>query len=522
MLMSALYLATTALIFLLLTVPGLSLASRLGDLTEGERLAVSTAVSLFLLALFVPLFALHLDALARVLFLLIFVYSAYRLRKFSFNLEFRNMLLFFVISVLIRTSLQTLWEYPLMGADWYAHAFLYPTSYQLGSWAPSTRTPLFSLLLYTLHSLLGTSTCSFWISQIASVIMNSALVLPAYLIAEKAFDSRVAGFSALLIAINPFLIENSIYTWPKNLAAYFVLLMFYFIFFRKGGKTDYIIAGTLGGLAYLGHNYALLYVLSAFALMVYSKKGACYFLLPFLLLQVPHLLWAFSHGSAVTSPLVYYPIAVSGPESAFDGNVSELWSAFRSTPAATHLGIRAVNAFNTLLPAHFRHPLLYYYFTYPGALTSLLYIFVLVWLWKHVLVKQEAGPYLVGLVAVPFFLTVAIFGFPEAGLARETLHPTIPVLIFLGVSEIYGIREDRKRKTSLFLVALGCVSEGLLLANWLKGASMSKGLSEFELSRLFSARMLLDSGGEVISNLLTSIFIMAIGVYYLKRGGNER
>ncbi len=247
-------------VLLMSFIPGFAIASRIRSLNDTERLAIAFCFSFFIVVLLVPLFAIKLDLLARALFLFILLVSLlnliWYLKKKDFkikpDMDFKFLLSILIISLVSRFFIQTLWEYPVTGGDWIGHTLFIPYDFDIGKWAPpQDRTPLFNLFIYSHHHLLGTSLFQYWISQIISVVANSVFVLPAYLIAKNVFNDKVAKISAAFMVIVPWLVWQSIYTWPKNLAMYFILLMIYFMFFKKDSKPlSYGLSGLFGALAF--------------------------------------------------------------------------------------------------------------------------------------------------------------------------------------------------------------------------------------------------------------------------------
>ena len=547
------------IILVLAFVPGFAIATRIRSLNTLEQLTISFGISFLMTVLLTPLFAVNLDILARALFAAIIIISIYQIYKFRLDLKVDPSLLFIavilIISLVSKFFIQTLWEYPVMGGDWYCHTLIRPHLFDMGDWTPPRdRTPLFNLLIYSYHKLLGTSLYQYWISQIVSVITNSVFIVPAYLIARNVFGNPVARVSTAFMIICPFLTYQTIYTWPKNLAMYFGLLMVYFLFFRERKSTgNTIIAGTSGALGFLTHNYIMFYILASVIALAYINKihrknplislkrflksSYIYYFVAMLIVVSPYLAWVYSgYGTVSTSRFIYYPFAVEGYDAALNGSTEELFETFYNTPVSQIIGIRFVNAVVTLTPAalpinpvatNFRtyDPIYYYSHGYAGGLSTLMYLLVVVWFVRYLFRKTKTDIVLVIIIAIPVILTLFMWGWREWGLTVQTLHPTVPILIMLGFNELY---EFDLKHTDLFvyLIFAGCLVEDVIYAILVNrsyelgggSADVAEGIvryiSDFQISDFTSAHFLLNTNLEFLSNFIISIAVIVIVIIY--------
>jgi hypothetical protein len=556
-----LYWSYISAVLLMSFIPGFAIATRIRSLNNTERLAIAFCFSYIICVLLVPLFAIKLDLLARALFLFILSVSVlsliWRLRKLDFrikmSLDFKFLLSILIISLVSKFFIQTLWEYPVSGGDWIAHTLVVPYDFDIGKWAPpQDRTPFFNLLIYSYHHLLGTSLFQYWISQIVSVVANSVFVLPTYLIARNVFNHRVAKISTAFMVIAPWLVWQSIYTWPKNLAMYLIFLMIYFMFFKKDNKPlNYGLSGLFGALAFLTHNYTAFYILTALIAFIYYKKIYRYPILQELLKErfmyffivmaaviAPYLLWMHSsYGEFVTSRLVYYPFSVKGYEQATYSNPEEIYQSFFNTPISSIIGIRISNAMVTLLPValpinpmaiHFPtyNPVLYYMQDYPGALSFLMYLLVVLWFLRYLFRKTNTDPVLVIFILVPFMVTLIIAGWKDWGLLTYALGPTVPILIILGTSELCRFKNSRIKTAYLYLMFIACLIEGLIfivlidnfylttggLGSVIKAASSIPG---FQIASFISAHFLLNGMEDFSINAIISLLFILVIIYYI-------
>lgn len=548
-----------SVVFIISFIPGFAIASRFNKLSFTERLAVSFGFSFIVLALMVPFFAFKHDYLAQLIFTGIFVVSLWYLLKkrseFKFEIDSRFIILVLIIGLVLKFFLQTLWEYPVTGGDWIAHTLFIPYYFDSGNWTlPHDRTPFFNLLIYSYHHLLGTSIFQYWISQIISVIANSVFVLPAFLIAKNVFNDKVAKISAAFMVITPWLVWQSIYTWPKNLAMYFILLMIYFMFFKKESKPlSYGLSGLFGALAFLTHNYTAFYILTALLAFIFVKKiyqhppiilqelfkeKFIYFFIVIVAAIVPYFLWMYtSYGEIVTSRLLYYPFSVNGYLQAANGDPEEIFNTFFNTPISSIIGTRISNAIVTLLPVALPinpiatnfptyYPVLYYMQDYPGGLSFLMYILVVIWFSRYLFRKTNTNTVLVILVMVPFLVTLFIAGWKDWGLLTYALGPTVPILIMFGTNELIGFKTSWIRNAYMYLMFIVCLIEVLIFGVLINDLYLATGgikdvievgsrIPGFQISSFISAHFLLSGPGDFSMNFVISLLLILVTIYYL-------
>lgn len=551
------------IILAIASTPGFAIATRIRSLNTLEQLAISFGISFLIIVLLTPLFAINLDTLARTLFVAIIIISIHQIYKFRHNLKIDPPLLFIaailIISLVSKFFIQTLWEYPVMGGDWFGHTLICPHHFAAGDWTPPRdRTPLFNLLIYSYHRLLGTSLYQYWISQILSVIANSVFIVPAYLIARNVFNDRVAKVSTAFMIICPFLTYQTIYTWPKNLVMYFGLLMVYFLFFRERKSTgNIIIAGTSGAIGFLTHNYIMFYILASVLALAYInrihrqnplislrrfiKSKYIFYFITMLIVVSPYLAWTYSgYGTVSTSRFIYYPFAVGGYDAALNGsNQEELFETFYNTPASQIIGTRIINAVVTLTPAalpinpvatNFRtyNPIYYYSHGYAGGLSTLMYLLVVIWFVRYLFRKTKTDSVLVILIAVPVVLYLVLYGWVDWGLLTGGLHPTIPILIMLGFNELYRF-ELKLNNFYIYLLFAGCLVEDVIYAILVQrfyelgggSADVAEGIiryiPNFQISDFISAHFLLNTELEILYNFIISIAIIMMVIYCYSR-----
>jgi hypothetical protein len=94
-----------------------------------------------------------------------------------------------------------------------------------GAYTLASRTPLFNLTTAAVMALAGHD---FAVYQLASALTNCAVVGALALLARDFFGRPGARLALLLAPLNLWLLHNAWFTWPKMLAAYYLLLGLHF------------------------------------------------------------------------------------------------------------------------------------------------------------------------------------------------------------------------------------------------------------------------------------------------------
>jgi hypothetical protein len=134
------------------------------------------------------------------------------------------------------------------------------------SYTLASRTPLFNL---TTAFVMGLAGHDFAIYQLASVLPSICFVLVLYLLLRELFGRRAGRLALLLAPLNLWMLHNAWFTWPKMLAAYYLILALYFYLrsLRYRASDPSVAAGyfiSFGVAALLGfmtHQVGLVYVL---------------------------------------------------------------------------------------------------------------------------------------------------------------------------------------------------------------------------------------------------------------------
>ena len=315
-------------------------------------------------------------------------------------------------------------------------------------------------------SVLMSDDFAYMFSLAIGITLNALIFLAIGAFAVRAtFSSSLISFGVVLIMLSsPFFIFQTIFTWPKMLAAFFTL---YSVLLYCKLRAPMLAGGFLA-LAYLSHPYAIVFLIGFVLHAIYAylseipwqKKSSSQqlsgievidvrvhdnvsrlefnpaltrssthyfisFLTVFLILVAPWFVWTklILH---IPSDLVTQNFIQGG-----QGLINFFW-------------IRPVNFFNTILPIH----LLHYPFdlnrllvagavTVPGAIGILVFIFSLKYLSESKLERNQ-----VFLIYIPSLLLIFIFS-NQAVPALHGLQGPIALLILVGVIQMQKILNAR-------------------------------------------------------------------------------
>lgn len=199
-------------------------------------------------------------------------------------------------------------------------------------------------------------------------------------------------------------------------------------------------------------------------------------LLTFMLVISPYYGWIFSTNQPLpSSRLLYYPIAVNGYVSAFEDTPAQLWSTFNNTTLSQILLPRLTNIALTFTPIillpfasqYTTHNYIFYYtHDYPGALSTLMYIVILLLFLKRL---STINTTLLTFLAIPWLIVTALYAWQEWGLLTGILHPTIPLLVILGINELH----THPRLTKVVFAA--AIIENLIFLSLMRNFALIEG-----------------------------------------------
>ena len=291
---------------------------------------------------------------------------------------------------------------------------------------------------------------------IVGFVLNSLLLLGLFVFCSHLGANFVLPLATLLYVTNPYFLAQTVYTWPKSLAGFFILLAWTSI--RSGHGPA--VAAALMALAYHSHPYAIVFAGCAalFYLTQWRREksrvpSALLYLLVFALMLVPWITWT-RFVLHIPSDLVAQNFAGPGTEAAWASPINFVW-------------IRLYNLFClaspmmfSVYPFDFGAALNHWVFCLPGVVGLVMIYPALAqcaelpnprpWLWYGLL-----GPAL---------LILAVYSCP----ALPVLHgyqPLLGVLLFLSV---WWLSQHCTRSVCVGLVGLQLLLNlGLVLARGL-------------------------------------------------------
>ena len=277
---------------------------------------------------------------------------------------------------------------------------------------------------------------------VVGLVLNSLLLLGLFVFCSSLGGGSVLAVAALLYVTNPYFIAQTIYTWPKALAGFFILLAWTSL--RKGHGAA--VVGALLALAFHAHPYAI--VFAAWAGLFYltqwrrEKSGlpdVVLYALVFALTLSPWIIWT-RWTLGIPSDLVAQNFAGPETEAAWASPIGFVW-------------IRLHNLFCLIFstaflvyPFDFSAVLNAWLFSLPGVV-GLILIYPAV---AQCLELPKPRPWLwYGLVG-PALSILAVYSAP----ALPVLHgyqAVLGVLLFIGV---WWLSRHCPRKIFLALIGL--------------------------------------------------------------------
>ncbi len=128
--------------------------------------------------------------------------------------------------------------------------------------------------------------------QIIASVLNALFIVPAFFLLVRLFNKKTALITSLFLVPSQFFLYNAVFSWPKSLVAFFVLLSWLLLLENRLRYT--ILAGIAGGVAYLTHDLALLYLGASLLFLLWNRRfrdslivltGWLVFALPWLLVS---------------------------------------------------------------------------------------------------------------------------------------------------------------------------------------------------------------------------------------------
>lgn len=321
--------------------------------------------------------------------------------------------------------------------------------------------------------------------QIVAHILNALFLIPGFYILSLLFSKKTAVISLLMLVSSSFFLYNAVFSWSKSLVAFFVLTMWLLLLTRKPRYTLY--AGLVGGLAYMTHDLAVLYIAASMVLLLTHKRYRDTLIFSSItgLVALP---WMISASFIYKKPssFILYPLSLHGlPQG---GQSKQIINEFLHTSPLEIISIR----FDTLSYLITPHDLIYAkgetswwvrlwavgLFSIPGSLGFGLIVPSILGAMKRI---KHIDLWIMSII--PILLAAGIIGW-RGSRTIASLHfaqATIVLLTGLGVSYLIGHR----RKFWLILAFLVNIAQLVFTVLFSYAFREEAWLNMADLSRLF-------------------------------------
>lgn len=163
--------------------------------------------------------------------------------------------------------------------------------------------------------------------SVIGFVLNSLMLLGLFVFCSSLGANSVLPFATLLYVTNPYFIGQTVYTWPKAMAGFFILLAWNSI--RRGHGP--VVVAALLAVATHSHPYAIvfagcvgLYYLTQWRIEKSRVPSVVPYLLVFGLILAPWIIWTRFHLH-IPSDLVMQNFAGPGTESAWASPIGFVW-----------------------------------------------------------------------------------------------------------------------------------------------------------------------------------------------------
>jgi hypothetical protein len=184
--------------------------------------------------------------------------------------------------------------------------------------------------------------------SIVGLVLNSLLLLGLLVFCSSLVPACVLPVAALLYVTNPYFISQTLYTWPKALAGFFILLAWNSI--RAGHHA--VVVGALAAFAFHCHPYAVVFAgwIGVFYLagMVRTKSGPrplFLYLFTLGLIIAPWFVWTRC-VLQIPSDLIAQNFAGPGSEAAWASPMTFIWIRLHNLFYTTFSTIFTIYPFN--------------------------------------------------------------------------------------------------------------------------------------------------------------------------------
>ncbi|MFT4706131.1 MAG: hypothetical protein ACI81R_003850 [Bradymonadia bacterium] len=173
--------------------------------------------------------------------------------------------------IAVTAAAQSFWQAPSFhGGDFFNHAFRIPYRFLMHGTLAGDRPVLVAMVTTAFTTGVRQTIQNQWVFQLGAVVCNGLIVCPAILLASRLTDHKATWVAAAFLVFNPFMVQQTMYVWPKLAAAASILAVLYLLFFKED-RASAAAAGAFAAIAYCCHQQAAILIL---------PMGALWFLLP--------------------------------------------------------------------------------------------------------------------------------------------------------------------------------------------------------------------------------------------------
>jgi hypothetical protein len=278
--------------------------------------------------------------------------------------------------------------------------------------------------------------------SVIGLVLNSLLLLGAITFCANLAAGSFLPLAALLYATNVYFIGQTIFTWPKALAAFFILLAWNSI---RAGHGPLIVAALLG-LAFHAHPYAIAFAgwVALFYLWNWWRKkqdrrAFLLFLVGFVAFLLPWVVWT-RYQLRIPSDLVTQNFTGPGTEAAWASPMGFIWIRLHN------LFYTVCSTIFTVYPFDLGAVLNCWLFSLPGVVGLVLIYPALA---KCVELPQPRPWLWYGLLG-PIFSILAVYSCPALPVLHGYQAP-LAVLLFFGV---WWLSQHCRRRVYLGLIGV--------------------------------------------------------------------
>jgi hypothetical protein len=283
---------------------------------------------------------------------------------------------------------------------------------------------------------------------VVGIVLNATLLLGASLLFKNHSSDKLLGIGILLLVSNPYVISQTIFTWPKALAAFFILLAID-AFVREKSP---VLGAFFLALAYHSHPYAIVFAAS-FGLYLICQalgrralwKDAVLYIVVFALLVAPWFVW--------TRVVLRIPSEMMQQNFQWGNSLDSVWVRIHNLYEL--FSFRQLEAF----PFHRDEFVQTSLICFPGMVGM---IFVLPGYLGLVKFFSQQRFLILFAVLAPTIVVVSIFGYIAAVPALHGMQAVTPILMFLALK--FMLESRARRMVWLLLVTQIVINLAMLAA----------------------------------------------------------